>query len=284
MNINVSHLDAQGQLTQKAESLSHLAFAKHLAFSGVGLHRHPIHYLRFYSYYLEVFQFWSDNPNRFSLPAPFNHDPTEKNMLSNRIGKALADFLAKKYYSARFTHCYEDAMVRFGHQIKGKRPDLYCDNLREQFAIESKGFSAASISQAEMSKHKSQSQQGPIPVNFSIASVSFDLYRSPKVKFYDPINKDTEYHKDQNQQLRSLYYQSVLELIGFSRGSQERSQFDDFYSFRLFPPFLDLKLLVHRSILKREWGSDEWLYSIEKNYDREEETYIDLDGIGLTSR
>ena len=280
MKIDVTHLDSKGQLTQRTENLSHLAFAKHLAFSGVGVHRHPIHYLRLFSYYFEVYQFWVDNPDHFCLPSPFDHDPTEKNQLSNRIGKALADFLAKKYYHARFTHCYEDAMIQFGHKIKGERPDLYCDNLSQQFAIESKGFSRPSVSQSDMNKHKSQSQEGPLSVNFTIASVAYDLYKAPKVKFYDPTNEINEYHKKQNQKLRSLYYQSVLELTELAEPRRERSEYEDYYSFPLFSPFFDFALLIHKSIVKREWDSNEWLYSIEKT--REDDgVYIDLDGIGL---
>jgi len=77
-----------------------------------------------------------------------------------------------------------------GYPISGERPDFYCDTLNKQFAVETKGYSAQSVSDTSMKKHKAQSKTGPLNVHFSAANVAYNLYRKPKIKYYDPEGDD----------------------------------------------------------------------------------------------
>lgn len=286
MRYKLLHLTANGALNEESGDIGYLAFCKHLAFAGIGIHRSPMLAFRYMGFFFEWQQFWADNPDFFSIPSPFDNDPTERNYISNRIGRAFADYFAKRQYGARFTHSYEDVMVRFGFSVVGERPDLYCDNLTHQFAVEAKGFGRHSISNNEMNIHKSQSLTGPVPVHFTVASVAFDLYRNPKIKFYDPLNEKVQYSNEINLQLRSLYYSSIIELIDFFRADRDSSEMDNYFTYSL-PPFIpsNLRLMVHKAIIEREWNSNEWLQELGRhdNFDKYE-SYIDLDGIGLTRR
>lgn len=280
MQITISHLDQYETLNNITYNLSYPRFIKHLAFAGFGAYRSHINLFRFLGCFIEYYGYWNDN--HFDLPFPIRFDPTEKGQISNRIGKALADFLAKKINRARFTYNYEYAMKILGIPIKGKKPDLYCDTLTQQFAIEAKGRTESSISKKNMKKYKTQSQQGPLPVNFTIASASYDLYSSPKVNYYDPINPDIEYNMEINLQLRKRYYLSIQNLIEFySLSGETDNQFSDFTSFHLrdFPLFDSFYLIIHKSILNKKWQINGLLESLEK-IDKEN-IFIDLDGIGI---
>lgn len=288
MRYSLKHLKSNGRLESSSGDIGYLAFCKHLAFAGFGVHKSPMLAYRYLGYFFEFRQYWRHNPNHFSIIPPFNNDPTEKAYISKKIGCAFADYFAKRLYKARYTHAYEDVMIRQGFPIQNERPDYYCDNLKQQFAIESKGFSRKSVSTNDMNEHKQQSQSGPVPVNFSIASVSYDLYSKPKIKYYDPINENVEYNEDVNQQLRSLYYDAVIELIEFFGSERSTSDFSDYYTYDLFP-FIEqnFRLIIHRAIVTREWSENEWLPNPNES-DRDLEDgyapYIDLDGIGLLMR
>ena len=237
---------------------------------------------RYLGFFFEFQQYWWQSPNAFQLSGIFKNDPTETAFISNRIGRAFADYLAKRIYGAHFTHSYEEAMILNGFQVKGKRPDFYCDNLQQQFAIEAKGYKRASVSDNDMTTHKKQSQSGGISVNFSVASVAFNLYKNPKIKFYDPVNDSTEYNSEINLQLRSRYFNRVLEALSFFNIEPARSNFADYYSYNI-PLFFfsEYQLLIHRAIVEREWNGNSWLNAIEISSEENNEYYIDLDGIGL---
>lgn len=284
MQFELKHLNGRGNLSTSYPSISYLAFVKHLAFVGIGIHKSPTLLFRYLGYFFEFMQYWRNDPEHFCMPSVLENDPSEKAVVSNRIGRAMADYCAKKIYHARFTHSYEDAMIRNGYQIKGKRPDLYCDSLNKQFAIEAKGYSQSSVSDTKMNKHKSQSQKGPIPINFSVASVSFNLYKSPKVKFYDPEDESVEYSSIVNSQLRSLYYNSLLELIEYFGLEKVKSGIPDYNAYIISPLlFPEYRLLIHQVIVSKEWGGNEWLPPLSRE-SNEENYYIDNDGIGLTNR
>lgn len=290
MRYQLEHLQASGAMQKSTGDIGFLAFCKHLAFAGFGVQRSPMFIYRYLGFFFEWRQYWQSNPYHFSMLSPFDNDPTERSYVSNKIGRAYADYFVKKLYGARFTHAYEDAMVRYGYQVKGERPDYYCDNLMHQFAVESKGYSKKSVSQNEMTDHKQQSQRGPIPVNFSVASVAYDLYQNPKIKFHDPVNDNIKYNNEVNLQLRSLYLSSILEFLESSGAEQSRSDYDDYYSFDLdylWTPIPEFRLLVHRAIISREWTGNDWLEGINVNNSSDSDNYgpyIDLDGIGLTRR
>jgi len=287
MHYDLEHLRKDGKLEQLPGNISYLAFCKHMTFAGLGNDLFPMAKFRYWGNFFSWLQHW--NNSHFSIPTPLNKDPTEISYVSNRIGRAFADYFAKKLYGARFTHSYEDAMVRQGHKIKGKRPDFYCDNLSSQFAIEAKGKSKKVVTSVEMTKVKAQANSGPLKVNFSVASVSYNLYSSPKIKFHDPVGGDFDYDAELNMRLRSLYYSSILELLNQLGFDSESRESDDYYSYDIFPLVsLGIRLVLHRAIVDRDWYSNEWLEGItfsDNDDDRPEPTrYIDLDGIGLTMR
>jgi len=287
MQIQVEHLDSSGNFSDLQYNLSYLQFVKHLAFAGMGAHSSIYNTFRFAGFMFEFMPYWKHEPHYFWLPEIVMHDPTELGQISNRIGKALADFLAKKIYGAKFTHNYEDAMVQFGHPIKGQRPDLYCDTLTQQFAIEAKGFKRPSVSSNAMINHKSQSRKGAVPVNFSVASVAFDIYRQPKVKFHDPVGENVEYSIEVNRKLCSYYYQSILNIVKelqLEPSFQLERVPQDFLAYQL-PIFYfsdSLFLIIHKSIVNGEW-KDMGLVTMELDFD-DENLYIDVDGIGLCIR
>jgi hypothetical protein len=285
MKLKVEHLDDKGRLQNLEFNLSYLQFMKHLAFAGMGANKSLYNVFRFYGFMLEFAQYW--RRDHFSIPDVIFHDPTELGQISNRIGKGLADFLAKRIYGAKYTHNYEDAMVQHGHPIKGKRPDLYCDTLSRQFAVEAKGRKISSVSANKMLNYKSQSRRGPIPVHFSVASVAYNLYEAPSVKFHDPVGDDVKYSEDVNRKLISIYYRSILDSIE-QLGIQHSFQVDglphSFIAYQL-PPFYQqnsLYLLLHKTIVEGTW---EQIKEFDSDYTEDDfDTYIDVDGVGLCIR
>jgi len=280
MDFSVRHQNGAGNVFCYYDSIGYLAFCKHLAFAGLGPYSMPPS--RFLGDIVGSWQYWRLNPQCFSLPNPFANDPTEKAFLSNRVGKAFADYLAKQLYAARFTYCYEDAMCKAGFSIMGSRPDFYCDDLTHQFAIEAKGFSCTCCSDNQMNIYKHQSTQGPLGVNFSIASVAYDLYREPKVKFYDPVIENLPYNIELNDRLRSAYYEAILNLIE-ELGLETMGVYQDnnnYVEYNLLITHTPIgKILLHQAIVERGWHENDWLLNIET--EGNENYYIDRDGVGL---
>ncbi len=216
----------------------------------------------------------------FHLPYPIEHDPTERNYLSNRLGKAIADYLCKDIYKAKYTHSYEGAMYAAGHPLIGERPDFYCDTGTQTFAVEAKGFTVTSVSDNKMMEHKAQSTSGPLLVNFSVASVAYDLYRNPKVKFYDPPSDDARYDKNLNLMLRTTYYRSILEFIKLSGWFEaEPSVEGAFDRFRSVQRGRRIDIILSKGIYQGAWQDVGWTIDSEKTSD--EGRYVDLDGVGL---
>lgn len=287
MKLKVEHLDIEAKFSDREFYLSYLQFTKHLAFAGMGVNRSLYNLFRFSGFMLEFVQYWRYGGDCFFVRDVIFHDPTELGQISNRIGKGLADYLAKKICGAKYTHNYEDAMVEYGYPIKGKRPDLYCDTRSRQFAVEAKGYKVSSVSANKMRDHKSQSREGPIPVHFSVASVAYNLYESPAVKFHDPVGGDIEYSDDIKRKLIAIYYRSILdsiEQLGMEPSNQVEGLPKSFIAYRI--PFLEPKrslyLLLHKSIVEGLW---EEMSEFHSDHDEDDFfTYIDVDGVGLCIR
>jgi hypothetical protein len=287
MKLKVEHLDDKGQFQNLEFNLSYLQFIKHLAFAGMGVDKFRYRLLRFSGFMLEFVEYFGSQPDKFTIPEVIFHDPTELGQISNRIGKALADFLAKKIYKAKYTHNYEDAMVQHGHPIMGKRPDLYCDTLSRQFAVEAKGFKVSTVSANKMNDYKSQSKEGPVPVHFSVASVAYNLYKAPTVKFHDPVGGDVTYAEDINKKLIAIYYRSILDTIEEfnlvpSIGVEDLQ--DSFISYQLpfSHPRNSLYLMLHKSIVDGVWDQ---VKEFDSGYIEDDiNSYIDVDGVGLCIR
>ena len=289
MDFELIHKDARGVITTSFFKMYLLGFIKHATFAGMNsqIYHNYYHYLHHAFRYLSLFyEFYpSFIPGyHFKLLKSLSRDPTETAYLSNKIGRAVADYLSKNKYGARFTHCYEDAMRIKGIPIAGQRPDFYCENLREQFSVEAKGFSSKSVSDYAMRKHKTQSGTGPLLVNFSVASVAYNLYQSPKVKFYDPIKDGVPYDADLNSKLRDEYYRSALKFIRYISEEPKESGLADYISYRhSISGFSAIKFLVHRVIHDGKWETGEQFSSTEylAEHYQNEDIYIDVDGIGI---
>ncbi|MCO4311349.1 hypothetical protein [Pectobacterium versatile] len=284
MKYELIHQNATGKITTSVNQISFLAFIKHATFAGIGspFFKHlPFRYLSLFFEFVPSFF----RSGHFNLLPELANDPTETAYMSNKIGRAFADYLSKRVYGAKFTHNYECAMHLKGYPITGNRPDFYCDTMRTQFAVESKGYSARSISDTAMIKHKTQSKTGPLSVNFSIASVAYNLYKEPRIKFYDPQGDNVLYDNNLNSELREMYYRNVLYFIEHISYSRIQSEFADYFAYNISYPFMAIsQILVHKAILKRNVENFEWLTSIEQKGEENDEFYIDVDGIGLTNR
>lgn len=216
MNIPVEYKDPQGNIHNRSYQLTRLAFAKHMAMAGQGYMLNPKKLLKtlammvHYSAYMQKRPFYQDN--RFSEPPMLFRNPTEKGQFSNLAGMAIADFLSKRIDNSYMTINYEGLMSVHGHSLyKVKRPDLIAFSPNSFFAIEAKGREQAIISEQEMAKHKKQSQAGPFSnkVHFSVACVSYNLYRNIAVNYHDPINEGAEYDDEALTALSKDYYNGL---------------------------------------------------------------------------
>ena len=76
---------------------------------------------------------------KFHLHPELSHDPTEKAYFSNKVGRAIAVYLARKQCGAKQVYNYEFSLIQKGYGISGSRPDYYCDTNGQSFALEAKG-------------------------------------------------------------------------------------------------------------------------------------------------
>ncbi len=280
MDYSLIHQDAAGVKHHSDRSITYLQLVKHLTFAGIDrtwFFDMPFRYLGNFFEYAQYYQ-WNNGPmHPLGL---LDADPTERNYLSNRIGRALADHLSKKIYNARYTHSYECAMHLAGLPIAGPRPDFYCDTGASQFAVEAKGFSSATVSNSAMQKHKLQAGAGPLQVNFAVASVAYNLYDTPHVKFYDPVIGDAEYANDLNFQLRENYYRRALSSVEDSGWFESvNDRVDEFRVYRSRSLLPSPAILIHDAIVRQTWRDRQWNY--ERESINEDRFYVDNDGIGV---
>lgn len=291
MKIIVEHKDQQGQLDTPVLSMSLPAFLKHAAIAGQGPRfgilpslARGLGVLMFYGRYIDTSGWTGLNGFRKSI-FRFS-DPTEQGDFSTLVGKAVADYLAKRLLGAKFTHTYEAALREKEHKISGARPDFYCTTPTQQFSMEAKGYSVRTVSEAEMAKHKAQSQSGSIPVNFSVASVAYNIYENLHCKFYDPVTEGTEFSFGENNELAKQYYRNLHEGLSAYLAPDsikyDGRQFDGYdISPYLFTgtPNRPVTLLFDSRIM----GNIERENILEDEYSRidEGEIYVDVDGIGM---
>jgi hypothetical protein len=317
MDIRVEYKDAAGAITNQIHSLTRLAFAKHFGIAGQGYAPRPQKLMRtiamffHYSYYLQRQAF---NNDRFSEPPIQLSDPTEKGQFSNLAGKAIADFLSKRIDQSIFTVNYEAAMRIHNPPIPltfngrpVRRPDLLAYTNHSRFAIEAKGFSGG---HGNMTDHKDQSITGGIHVDFTVASVAYDIYNQVKCKYYDPYNENVPYDNELLRKLSQNYYRGLSEFLNekFFNFREVEFQGEKFYevelSYRylekLFPdefPFepiwyfeiIDLyrpSLILPKKI--RDFAEEGLTKDIKpfifESKEQEDNIYIDNDRIGLQIR
>jgi hypothetical protein len=213
MNIEVEYLDGNGNLSNRDYNISRLALTKHLAIAGQGFSQNPQKFMRTIGMFFHYSQYLKSralNNDRFSEPPISLSDPTEKAQFSNIAGKAIADYLSKRIDNSLFTVNYEAAMRVNGMPVRGQRPDLLAFSQNSMFAIEAKGYSGGF---GDMTIHKNQSKTGGIPVNYSIASVSYDLYHKVKCNYHDPYNENVSYDNETLRKLTKHYYSGLAQFL-----------------------------------------------------------------------
>ncbi|MFP5436922.1 MAG: hypothetical protein ACLGH8_04000 [Bacteroidia bacterium] len=310
MNLLVEYKDDNGVISNRTYNMSRLAFAKHFAIAGQRYAPTTKKFFRtlgMFFHYNQYLKREGFRNNRFSLPPNNLSDPTEKGQFSNLAGKAIADFLSKQIDGSLFTMNYEAAMRELKMPIKGTRPDLIAfrqnsslSNINAIFAIESKGYMAGSS--GNMTTHKNQSR-GSIPVNFSVACVSYNIYNNIKCKYYDPINDDVKYDSDLLRALTKEYYTGLLsfletDLFEYREQEYQGEQFykislsrnlEKYYDVFPYPPhlageFYNLSLILPKAIhtFAKQGISEEikpFIYNSEQQRGR---IYIDTDRVGIS--
>jgi hypothetical protein len=189
-----------------------------------------------YSYYLQRGSFYSDH---FSEPPVQLSDPTEKGQFSNVAGKAIADFLSKRINQSLYTVNYEAEMrLRGMHIGRVSRPDLIAYNQTSKFALEAKGHSSGC---GDMTKHKNQSRRGGIPVNFSVACISYNLFKRVKCNYHDPYNDSVPYDNDSLSRLTKEYYRGLSGFLNEKYFSFREVSYQNerFFEVDLFYPGFD---------------------------------------------
>jgi hypothetical protein len=317
MNIAVEYIDTAGTISNQTHRLTRLAFSKHLAIAGQGYAPRPQKLIRtlamffHYSSYIQRQAFYNGG---FSEPPLQLSDPTEIGLFSNLAGRAIADFLSKRINRTIYTVNYEAAMRIHNppiplsiNGIQVRRPDLLAYTTNSRFAIEAKGFSAGF---GNMTHHKNQSQTGGIAVNFSIASVAYDLYNQVKCKYHDPYNDNVPYDNEMLSQLTRDYYSGLAEFLNekYFRSRVIEVQGEKFYEIellyrpfeRLFPDEFPFRHFWHFEIFEyyrpklilpfaiRDYAengiTNEFQPFIFQPSEQEYDTYIDNDRVGLRIR
>ncbi len=300
MNLTVEYKDTAGTISNQTHNLTRIAFAKHLAIAGQGFAPRPqklIRTLSMFFHYKDYVQRQAFNNNRFSEPPIQLSDPTEKGQFSNLAGKAIADYLSKRIDQSIFTVNYEAAMRLRNMPLNVGRPDLLAYKQNSMFAIEAKGYSGG---HGNMTNHKAQSQTGGIPVNFSVACVSYNLYNNVQCKYHDPYNDNIPYDNELLKKLTRQYYSGLAEFLNEKyfnyreieiQGEKfyEVELFSDKFAFRHFWHFEILEFYRPRLILPiaiRDYAEDGITNEIkpfifDTNKEQEKNLYIDNDRIGL---
>ena len=300
MKIAVEYLDRHGNLLNKNYYISKIGLVKHMAIAGQRYAPSSHKILKTIGMFFQFAYYLRSNSlknDKFSLPPNHLYDPTEKGQFSNIAGKAIADFLAKKINNAIHTVNYEAAMKIKKMSINGSRPDLLAFTNNSTFAIEAKGFSRSSVN--NMNVHKNQSKTGGIPVNFTVASVSYNLYNQVMCKYYDPYNDDIPFDEELFRESTKKYYSGFIDFLEFGNYKEVKHKNEEFYEVDLLSPYL---MDIHQNIFFRHFMYDVFHYqpkiilpkNIEKYakeglntniepflYDGDKQIYIDNDRIGL---
>lgn len=177
-------------------------------------------------------------------------------------------------------------MYAAGYSLSGPRPDFYCTTATQQFAMEAKGYSQRSVGPKEMATHKLQSQAGPIPVHFSVASVTYNIYEGLRCKFHDPVNERTEFLRNVNNTLAKQYYLALHEQLvdyinpgRFEYGNRQYESYDIspylFIGRRNRPISLLFDKQIMANIERENILNDEYPFLSEQGL------YLDTDGVGI---
>lgn len=269
--------DATGKITKSQEIITFPSFVKELSFAGINSKLNPLD--NCFRILTTIFEFApSFFDKQFHIHPELQNDPTEKAHFSNKVGRAFSVYLEKKICGAKYVYSYECVLKYKGYKISVDRPDYYCNTTKQFFSLEAKGYSSNSFSDKKMQDVKAQANSGPLQKSFSIASATFNIYKSPKVKFYDPDGDSLNYDQDFADLLRKNYYSEVLRILNssfFTLLKETEKEANDFYVYAPFVGSDFFKILVHKSIVENKDLKEE-IPVFET-----EDKFIDSDGIGL---
>jgi hypothetical protein len=208
--------------------LTKTAFLKHFVCAGhksITSWRKIWEGLGAYLYFHEYITSHAFKTDKFSLPSG-DYDYMKQSHFSGCAGLAIADFLAKCIDHRMYSVFYEAAMKAKGMSITGGRPDLLAFTKDASFAIEAKGYKDK-CGKKKMEEHKNQSQKGGIPVRFSVACVSYNIYKKIKCNYYDPIDNNAPFDEELFKKLTKEYYNEFIEFlnIGYSTFEYEGEKF-----------------------------------------------------------
>lgn len=303
MELEVIHQDLSGTKTNKIINISIVGLLKHFGLAGqdYGTTLRAIRRaIGAYFYYYDYFERASLINSRFSKPANYFYDPTDQGDFSTIAGRAIADYLARRINNATHTVTYEAAMKMNGFtDMRVSRADLYCYNSTKQFAIESKGFGVRTVSDNAMNTHKNQSGQGPLYIDFSVASVSFNLYDKIKTKYYDPINENGGYNEELNRKLSIDYYSGFAKLVSEHKNDFPKLALSESNEYFLIPIFDSYQGLYKGGRFRRRrfykdnviflvldsrienFAREGFVNNKQVDFVAEDGLYIDNDGVGL---
>jgi hypothetical protein len=189
MNFTATHTDANGVTVVHSITITLARFIKHFVLAGAGFTPSAILLTRgigALAWYWDFVEPVASGHDCFGEPVPVLRDPSLKAHFSNLTGRAFADFMGRHIANSWVTLSYEGVLEQNGFPIVGPRPDLLAVNPLSVVALEAKGYSKKSVSNAEMAVHKHQASQGRLNRHAWAASVAYGLYDKVKVKYLDP--------------------------------------------------------------------------------------------------
>lgn len=297
LNFHVTKRDASGRVQYLGESIHFPALLKHFALAGMG--RAPsvdkwialpatflMHWRRFYN---------GDLPNGIfgSLPVQYA-DPDQQRNFSRLIGRALIDYLLKKYDNVQITQNYEAVMSSMNIPITGTRGDLVGFQGSNIVAVAEAKGRTNSVSDRYMQDLKIQARRWPIQANITVVGVVENIYSGLSVKYYDPKFPTSKITTDQYEKIMENYYGSIINFIDFVKQENpeavERSRnfikismlgFQEILpkSNRIFDDLkkMDFKLVIDKKVLESSIPPKIDSISILSD----QFNYLDRDGIGI---
>ncbi|WP_196766289.1 hypothetical protein, partial [Xanthomonas graminis] len=213
MQINGTLLDHNGAMHAIADNVGFPKLIKHAVLAGLGP---GFAFPTMIASWIGLALF---SGVRFRLKADYIerlhpiYDPDEISMMSRLVGRSIADIYAKSHYGGTFTICYEHCCKWVGLSPLGKRPDFLSIDwgAMQVFSVEAKGFSKSSVSAAEFSAHKLQSTSSHpfFGATYGVASVTYDIYSSLKVRIEDPHTDQPQADPNVIRKIVDSYYKEI---------------------------------------------------------------------------
>ena len=265
------------------EEVSYLKFLKHASFAGLGPDFACVpaifHSVGLAFHFGSKFSLKSDHIERTWLIM----DPDDLREMSRLIGRAVGDMFAKSHFGARYTLCYEHALLAKAIVQAGKSPDFYCIDRSntKAFTMEAKGFSQRTIGPKQFAQHKAQSAASQLPIHYSVASVTHNIYNKIMARVEDPEHEASPLDPSFARGLIENYLDAVhARLSQFCEVANEFKIRGLWYlSYDASPYLVTAPNRASRFeyLIPREAAAG---YVLERQIE-DEHSYFDLDGIGV---